>query len=102
MAAQPIDHIDGEGRGIYFVGNPSGGEPRYLAEMTYEWRDGVMAILHTGVREALQGQGVAGQLLARAVADARAAGVKILPLCSYVRGKFDKDPDTYADVDARA
>jgi predicted GNAT family acetyltransferase len=95
VSAPIIEHSEG----VYFVANPD--QPsRYLAEMTYEWRDGVMAILHTGVREALRGQGVAGHLLARAVADARHQGVKILPLCEYVRGRFDAHPERYSDLRA--
>ena len=71
-----------------------------LAELTYRWRDGVMVIDHTGVRPALRGQGVAGRLVDAAVADARAEGFRIQPLCSYVAHQFRRDEEAVADVRA--
>ena len=66
-----------------------------LGEMT--WRraeDGaVMDILHTGVREALQGTGWARRLVLYGVGWARKQGMTILPHCPYARKVITGDPD---------
>ena len=64
------------------------------AELTFMRRpDGTMFIGHTGVPPALGGQGIGGKLVARAAADARAAGFKIEPACSFAAAWFDRNPD---------
>ena len=59
--------------------------------------EGLVIIDHTGVPAAFRGQGVALALVSRAVEDARAAGKKVLPLCSYAAAQFRRRPD-WADV----
>ncbi len=84
-------------RGRYVIVFPDGLE----AEMTFR-RDGdVMTIDHTGVPTEHEGQGVAAQLVNRAIADARAGGFKILPRCSYVVVAFQRHAKEWADVLAR-
>jgi len=53
---------------------------------------------HTSAPEALRGQGVARALVERLVADARAAGQKIVPLCPYVKAQAQKHGAAWADV----
>ncbi|MEM6694970.1 MAG: GNAT family N-acetyltransferase [Pseudomonadota bacterium] len=53
---------------------------------------------HTGTDDSLRGMGVAKALVERLVADARAAGQKIVPLCPYVRAQAQKHGDAWADV----
>ena len=48
---------------------------------------------HTIVPPVIGGQGVAAQLVEALVADARHNGFKIVPQCSYVAAKFEKNPD---------
>lgn len=48
---------------------------------------------HTGAPEALRGTGAAAALVDRLIADARAEGFKIIPLCPYVRARYAKNPD---------
>lgn len=48
---------------------------------------------HTGVPPAYRGQGIALALVKALVADARRAGAKILPRCSYVAAQFVKHPE---------
>ncbi|MCI0518509.1 MAG: N-acetyltransferase [Woeseiaceae bacterium] len=52
---------------------------------------------HTGVPETLRGQGIAKALVDRLVADARAEGFKIVPLCPYIRARLPRHPE-WADV----
>ena len=44
----------------------------------------VMVITHTGVPQALGGQGIAADLAHRALEAARAKGWKVNPVCSYI------------------
>jgi predicted GNAT family acetyltransferase len=48
---------------------------------------------HTLVPPAYRGQGIARVLVERLIADAREAGVKIRPRCSYVAAQFTKNPE---------
>lgn len=51
----------------------------------------------TQVPDAFRGQGVGDALLTAFVADARANGYKIVPLCPFVKAKAQRNPD-WADV----
>ncbi|MCW2364145.1 MULTISPECIES: GNAT family N-acetyltransferase [Sphingobium] len=64
-----------------------------IAFATYE-RDGdTLAITHTFTPPALRGKGVAADLVAGLLDDARARGLKIRPVCSYVVTYFERHPD---------
>jgi predicted GNAT family acetyltransferase len=52
-----------------------------------------IAIDHTEVPPAFRGRGIAELLVRRAIADARAEGLRILPLCSYVAAQFRRHPE---------
>ncbi len=68
------------------------------AEMTYSVAGAARIIIdHTGVPDALRGQGAGRALVERAVADARAEGRRILPLCTFAAAQFRRNPD-WADV----
>lgn len=59
--------------------------------------DGLMTITHTVVPPEIGGRGIAGQLVRAALEHARAAGLKVVPRCSYAAGYFEKHPE-YADL----
>ena len=68
------------------------------AELTYSRAsDALIIIDHTGVPDAYRGQKVGVALVERAVADARAGGYKILPLCPFAAALFRRHAD-WADV----
>lgn len=69
-----------------------------LAEMEIGINNKNLAVFHTEVSEKLQGQGIAGQLLATMVSYAHENGLKIIALCPYVKAQFERHPDQYADV----
>lgn len=71
-------------------------------ELDYRLDGRTMRIHHTGVPPALEGRGIASALAAAAVAHARAEGLTIQPLCSYVRAWLRRHPE-HADLvsDAR-
>ncbi len=65
----------------------------HLCVCDYRMRDGVMAITHTEVAPELEGQGIAAELVRTALAHARANGLKVRPLCSYVQAYVRRHPE---------
>ncbi|MTE00205.1 N-acetyltransferase [Paracoccus sp. YIM 132242] len=64
------------------------------AELTFTRHgEGRISADHTGAPEALRGTGAAGALVEAMVADARKEGFRIVPLCSYVAGRYAKHPE---------
>lgn len=64
------------------------------AELTFTHRGpGLVSADHTGAPENMRGTGVAGALVDRLVADARRDGFRIIPLCPYVRARYEKHPE---------
>ena len=70
---------------------------RAEAVLDYRIEDGVIALTHTGVPEAIGGRGIAGDLVRAAFDHARAEGLKVRPLCSYAEAWSRRHGD-YADV----
>lgn len=67
---------------------------RQIGEIHFESRgDDVYCITHTGVQEAAEGQGIAGELVKRTAELARAEGKKIRPICSYAVAWFKRHPE---------
>lgn len=56
----------------------------------------VMHMTHTEVVPELEGRGIAAALVKAALAHAESHGLKINPLCSYVRGYMQRHPETLA------
>ncbi|MEN1727949.1 MAG: GNAT family N-acetyltransferase [Pseudomonadota bacterium] len=85
----PIQREENDSKGRYFV-TIDGVE----AEMTYS-RAGEHRIIidHTGVPNALRGQGVGQALVQRGVEDARAEGRTILPLCPFAKAQIQRHPE---------
>ena len=84
----------GRSGGRYFYSFPDGSE----AEMAFvEQRPGTVTITHTGTPRQHRGQGIAAQIVTRAVADFRAAGQKVIPACWFAREQFEAHPD-WADL----
>ena len=69
----------------------------HLSVCEYELVDGKMVFTHTLVPPELRGRGIAEQLVRTALADARAAGRKVVPACSYV-AKFIERHREFADL----
>lgn len=92
----PVEHEEHAGRGRYVMHLPDGTE----GEMTYVRRDAATIVAdHTGVPSHYRGQGIAEKLVATAMADARARGQRIVPVCSYVVAQFRRHPE-WADLRA--
>ena len=64
------------------------------AELTYSRANpSVVIASHTGTPVAMRGQGIASALVERLIADARAEGFRIVPLCSFVEAQFERHPE---------
>ncbi|MGV3481089.1 MAG: GNAT family N-acetyltransferase [Sphingobium sp.] len=59
----------------------------------YERREGAIVFTHTEVPGALKGKGVASRLIRGALADVRAQGLKVVPLCEFVSAYLDRHPE---------
>ena len=68
------------------------------AELTFTQLDAhIIRADHTEAPPSMRGTGVARALVERLVDDARTAGAKIVPACTYVAAQFRKQPD-WSDV----
>jgi hypothetical protein len=61
--------------------------------------EGVVAMTHTGTPPHHRNKGAAEAIVRHAVAEAREAGTKIVPVCSYVAALFARNAD-WADLRA--
>ncbi|MEY9211102.1 N-acetyltransferase [Thermobifida halotolerans] len=73
-----------------------GGETAGFAEYRTT-TDGLVVFTHTEVDPSYKGQGVGGRLVQGALDDVRAHGMRVLPVCSFVRKWIERHPD-YADL----
>ncbi len=87
------EEIDG-GKGRFVIDLPDGG----VAELTFSIASPRLRIAdHTGVSDASRGSGHGEALVAHLVADARARGYKVVPLCPFVNAQRRRHPE-WADV----
>ena len=68
------------------------------AELTYSIASPrLVSADHTGVPDAFRGTGAGAALVAQIVADARAEGFRIMPLCPFVNAQRKRHPE-WADA----
>lgn len=85
----PITLTESAHRGRYAYAHDDGRE----SELTYAIRPEGLAWDHTFTPRDLRHEGAAKKLLAHGVADMRARGLKVIPVCPYVQSQFDRHPD---------
>ena len=68
------------------------GEDYALA--AYKLDGDTIRFTHTEVPEEMEGQGIGSRLVDGALADARRQGLKVVPLCAFVRHYMDTHPET--------
>ena len=66
----------------------------HLNVADYVLSNGTLVLTHTAVHPSLQGRGIAAALVERALAFARAEGLKVDPVCSYVQGYLQRHPES--------
>ena len=64
-----------------------------IGRLTYQRQGNTLIADHTLVPPEIGGKGVAARLVAALIADAREAGDKIVPQCSYVEAAFRRHPE---------
>jgi predicted GNAT family acetyltransferase len=69
----------------------------HFAATYYEIADGVITFIHTEVPPELGGKGVGSRLIQGALDQVRAAGLKVIPQCPFVKAFIEKHP-AYADL----
>lgn len=68
------------------------------AEMTYSRVNEKLIIVdHTGVPDSMAGRGVGKALAFHVIGDARAKGIRIIPLCPFLKAQSDRHPE-WSDV----
>jgi predicted GNAT family acetyltransferase len=92
--ALKIEREDSEHGGRYLARLAPGSE----AELTYrKTGEHVLSVDHTYTPPAFRGRDVALSLVKRLIADARASGTRIVPICPYVAVQFRRHPE-WSDV----
>lgn len=64
-----------------------------VGRLTWRGRGTARVVDHTVVPSAYREHGIAAKLVAALVADARAEGFQIDPVCSYVAAQFRRHPE---------
>ncbi len=67
------------------------------AVLNYKLADGIMTLVHTETPPAARGRGLASQLVQGALDNARSRGLKVVPVCWFVRDYLVKHPQ-YRDL----
>jgi len=68
-----------------------------VGELRYRVRPDAVALIHTEVPEAFEGRGYGGRLVGGALDDLRARGLKIVPICPFVRAYLQRHSE-YGDL----
>jgi uncharacterized protein len=69
----------------------------HLAATYYKLSDGVITFVHTEVPPELGGKGVGSKLVKGALDQVRTEGLKVVPICPFVKAYIEKHPE-YADL----
>ena len=96
----------GRAENIAVQDNP--GESRYelvldeqvVGEILYRLAPDHVELLHTEILPSLENKGLGARLVAGALDDIRARGLRVVPFCPFVRSYIRRHPD-YADLVVR-
>ncbi|MGL4264273.1 MAG: GNAT family N-acetyltransferase [Afipia sp.] len=69
----------------------------HIAATYYELSNGIITFVHTEVPEALGGRGIGSKLIKGALDQVRAAGLKVVAQCPFVKAYIGKHQE-YADL----
>ena len=62
-------------------------------EIRYRLSRDAVALVHTEVAPKLEGSGLGGRLVAGALDDIRARGLRVIPICPFVRSYIRRHPE---------
>jgi uncharacterized protein len=71
--------------------------PDLAGVVDYHLQPGLITILHTEVADDFAGKGVGSLLVAATLDDVRARGLRVFPICPFVRAYIQRHPE-YADL----
>ena len=63
----------------------------------YRLEPGAVALIHTEIEPAHEGHGLGSELVKGALDDLRGRGLRLVPICPYVRSWLERHPE-YADL----
>lgn len=69
----------------------------HLAAAYYKVEGNLISFIHTEVPTELSGKGVGSRLVQGALDEVRAAGMKVIPVCPFVKAWIGKHPE-YKDL----
>lgn len=72
-------------------------EDEVVGELIYRARDDVVTLIHTEIAPQFEGHGLGEQLVAHALDDIRAHGMRMVPLCPFV-GAYLRRHQEYEDI----
>jgi predicted GNAT family acetyltransferase len=75
-------------------------DEQVVGEIAYRLTPGQMVLIHTEVLPSLENKGLGARLVAGALDDIRARGLRVVPFCPFVRSYIRRHPD-YADLVVR-
>ncbi len=67
--------------------------PEGKAVLEYERRGHDLALVHTEVPRARQGEGIGAQLVETALLHAKKCKIKVIPVCPFVRSYLSEHPE---------
>jgi len=67
--------------------------PTRAGFISYQHGPGTILLVHTEVDPAFEGRGLGGRLVAGALDDIRARGLKLVPLCPFVQAHLRRHPE---------
>jgi predicted GNAT family acetyltransferase len=70
---------------------------RLVGEIRYRREPGAIVLVHTDIEPSAEGHGVGSTLVAGALDDIRARGLRVVPHCPFVAAYIRRHPD-YADL----
>jgi uncharacterized protein len=68
-------------------------DDQVVGELLYRRYPDRILLVHTDIPPALEGQGLGSRLVAGALDDARAKGLRIVPVCPFVRSYLRRHPE---------
>jgi uncharacterized protein len=70
----------------------------HRAIAAYQLEEGKIVFTHTIVPKAIEGRGVASKLIKAALDSARDRGLRVVPLCPFVKAYIERHPEYQALV----
>lgn len=61
-------------------------------QVAYSRRNGAVTLIHTEIDPAFKGQGLGGAIVAAALADLDERGLRMIPVCPFVRSYLERHP----------